>query len=237
MSVKVDGIIDMARDLIQGEPVIDLEDQDEYLNRLGVPDDIDDEKESIDISNRNPITAIDHANTAAMVHDRNYGFVPGEGVIYGDPRSSTINMTQEYIQWSNGDNEVRPRRRRLDSRIRRDIHPQHRAATSDYVHEAVKQGKLRIINTILGDVEHLLYTFLDEYSNDLPKGKRSICMLLESMVDHYLEDIGDDVIMRHQVRIRMTHDDFMPDCVIRVEMPNGLVREMSIPINFHFPLK
>jgi hypothetical protein len=232
MAPRIPDIVDMARGILDPEPTENIEEQDEYLDRLGAIE--SEEPESLPEVER-PI--IDDSMTLANAYEatqrmdemrREYilDFHP-HGYDSQDYDSPTRpqQRTQRAMRWSNGDQELRPHRDRHWRRDDRNRDREFRREASRFIHEKVVETNTRIIDSILRDVEVLVLDMMDRIG-----GRLSERMIITA-VDHFLEDMGDNIFLRHHIRVSRRADTFGEWLEVHLEMPDGIARHMGVDLN------
>ena len=239
----LEDLIEMGTSMVQREPEVDIEEQEEYLDRIGVEDDSDGDTEDGTLHRAREVAQrMDQVRTPTALnttdvmraHDNMYGH-PYEGTAYGSVLPQMQEFHQEYMEWSNGDHEPRPRRdtRWRNNRNGHERYRQYRNRTGGVVHDAIQRGQQRVLDTIIQDCDYLIHELLHDPDNRLPDNEYERNMIVEAMIDHYLEDMGDNMFIRHKVRVTNSPHSFDNTCVIQVEMPGGIVREMQLMLNMY----
>jgi len=197
----------------------DSEERENYLDRLGA------------IEPQNPQSQMAQnrrSNFNEWISPERYGSDV-------DPAMSYTAQDNEVISWSNGDREVRRRRpQRLSPHHY--IDPQLRRASSDYVHHQVLSTKRHIVEMIIHDCEIMVRQFVD-IMRDERQSRRDSELTLVSAVNHYLEDIGDDILMRYDVRLHNRYEIDNTVLTIDVEMPNGIASRYNIMLDPMRPMR
>lgn len=225
-------IRDRIADLMTGreEDIEPIEDQDDYLERLGVtnsrppasnnPDvhpsfaNLESMREAqIDIQSRIEQSRIEQSRMASSQYesyfDRSY------------PRD--ISFDREVVTWPRtGETTIlNPRRSpRRDS-------PFYEASL-DASKSLSERTKVAIIDSVLRDCYEMVIRAMDNYRGD----GREMFLAMELLADTYLEEMSQYIKMRHRVEAINSHATFSRFLHLYVEMPGnpGVAREMRIDL-------